>query len=239
MTAPSVSPDRESLLALQALEQHRRLVERESLAAPRAIAAVEAAIAAERAAVDAARQALREAELHAKTVEAELRSSEDHRGKLRSQQMLVKKNDEYQALGREIEAAEAEVGAAEEKEIAALYAVDERRAALKQEDATRAAAIREHETRLQAARERALDLQRKLADATAAVAEARPRVSAPLLASYDRLCKAGKFPPLVPLKGQVCGGCHMRVSNHIENAVRKGEATATCDQCGRLLFHAE
>jgi len=41
---------------------------------------------------------------------------------------------------------------------------------------------------------------------------------------------------VVPLQGQKCGGCHLKISSGIDTEVRKNGELMTCDQCGRILF---
>ena len=72
-------------------------------AVPRDIAAVEQKIAAEKAAIEAARGELQELEVKKKAIENEVGAAEERLAKYKSQQLQVRKNDEYQALGHEIE----------------------------------------------------------------------------------------------------------------------------------------
>jgi predicted nucleic acid-binding Zn-ribbon protein len=64
---------------------------------------VEQRIASEKAAIDAAKGEVRELESKKKILETEIGSAETQRGKYQTQQLSVKKNDEYQALGHEIQ----------------------------------------------------------------------------------------------------------------------------------------
>jgi predicted nucleic acid-binding Zn-ribbon protein len=75
--------------------------------------------------------------------------------------------------------------------------------------------------------------------AQAEVAAVRTPIDAAALRLYDRIA-ARQQPVCVALRGNKCGGCHLKVSSEVESAVRgKGDATAqlpTCDQCGRIVW---
>ena len=121
------SPTIELLLILQDRDTRRHSIEAQLKAVPREIAAVEQRISAEKAAIDAAKGELRELEARKKTLETEIGSAETQLGKYRTQQLAVKKNDEYQALGHEIETVQRQIDELEVRELEAMYAIDEAR----------------------------------------------------------------------------------------------------------------
>ncbi len=59
------------------------------------------------------------------TYKLKIKSAEDKAGKYRTQQLEVRKNDEYKALTHEIETTEAAIGGFEEEELKVMYAIDE------------------------------------------------------------------------------------------------------------------
>src|SRR5208282_3818178 len=121
------SPNIELLLVLQDRDMRRLSIEAQQKAVPREVTAVEQRIAAEKAAIDAAKGELRELESKKKLLETEVGSAEELRARYRTQQLSVKKNDEYQALGHEIDHAQAQIDDLEGKELETLYAIDEAR----------------------------------------------------------------------------------------------------------------
>ena len=58
------------------------------------------------------------------------------------------------------------------------------------------------------------------------------------LCAYLKVKTTVKHPPfIVPLKNHKCSGCHLRVSNEVQQAVEHSEASLCyCDQCGRILY---
>ena len=234
------SPAIEALLILQDRDVKRLGLEAQLKAVPGDIALVERKIAAEKAAIETAKQELRELEVRKKTLETEIGSAETKLGKYRTQQSLVKKNDEYQALGHEIETTEKAIGEFEEQELEVMYAIDEAKKKFAAAEAVLKANISGHEGRIKMLREREQNLAADLKVAQAEVASARVPVGEPRLRVYDRIA-ARNMPVIVALHDVKCGGCHLKVSSEVESGARgKGmDATSplpTCDQCGRIVY---
>lgn len=232
------SPTIELLLILQDRDTRRLGVEAQIKAVPREIAAVEQRIAAERAAIDAAKSEMREYESKKKILETEIGSAETQRGKYQTQQLSVKKNDEYQALGHEIQNVQKQIDELEGKELEAMYAIDEAKKRFAAAEATLKQNIVGHEGRIKAMRERDAGLVDELRAAVAAVAEARAPIPALALEAYDQAARR-RMPAVVAIRGGKCGGCHLKVSSEVESAAR-GKTTdaefALCDQCSQMVY---
>src|SRR4051812_5344641 len=122
-----LNPVIQALLILQDRDLKRLGVEAQLKAVPGDIARVEQKIAAEKAAIDAARTEMRDFEAKKKVLETEIGSAEDKMGRYKTQQLSVRKNDEYQALGHEIATTQAQISELEGKELELMYAIDEAR----------------------------------------------------------------------------------------------------------------
>ncbi|HEY1847636.1 MAG TPA: hypothetical protein VGG37_00455 [Opitutaceae bacterium] len=232
------SPTIEKLLILQDRDLKRLGIEAQQKAVPREIAAVEQRIATEKAAIDAAKGEVREFESKKKILETEIGSAETQRGKYQTQQMAVKKNDEYQALGNEIQNTQRHIDELEGKELEAMYAIDEARKRFASAEATLKANIAGHESRIRSMKERGGSLSSEHAEAVTAVEQARSAVSPAGLEAYDQAAHR-RMPAVVPIQGGKCGGCHLKVSSEVESAAR-GKGTESefvnCDQCGQLVY---
>ena len=234
------SPLIETLLILQDRDTKRLGLEAQLKAAPRDVAAVEAKIAAEKAAINAAKAEVMGIETQKKLLETEIGSAETKLAKYRTQQSQVRKNEEYQALGHEIETTQKQIGEFEGRELELMYALDEAKKKFVAAEAVLKANISGHEARIEMLRERAVSLAAELQEAQAAVAVAREPVSEPVRRLYDRVA-ARTQPVVVLLHGMNCGGCHLKVSSEVESAARgKGPAgpnqLATCENCGRIVY---
>jgi predicted nucleic acid-binding Zn-ribbon protein len=228
-------PALDKLLILQDRDGKRLNLEAQLKATPRDIAAVEQKIAAEKAAIDSARAEMKELEVKKKSLETEIGSADEKVRKYRTQQLSVKKNDEYQAIGHEIEHMEAAISALEEKELAIMYSIDEAKKKFAAAEAVLKQNIVGHEARIRDLRTRETSLTAELQKALADVAEVRTPIDVPSLRIYDRIAARG-LPACVSIHEGKCSGCHLKVSSESDSDSRKGEKLATCDQCGRIVY---
>ena len=228
-------PAIESLLILQNREQTRRSLAQDLGAVPADKAVVQRKIDAETAAIEAAKAEWLGLESQKKLLETEIGSVEDKLAKYRTQQSMVKKNDEYQALGHEIETAEADISKLEEQELEVMFQIDgakERFAAAEKQLQDN---IADHEDRLKTLDERQTSLRTELAAAEEACEAAKGDVEAKPLRLFEQVASR-TFPACVAVEGGNCGGCHLRVSGEAEGVARKGDELARCDQCGRIIW---
>jgi uncharacterized protein len=236
-----VSSVLEPLLILQDRDLKRLGIEAQLKAVPADIAVVEQKIAAEKSAIETAKAELRGLESKKKLLETEIGSAEEKLAKYRTQQSQVRKNEEYQALGHEIETTQAAIGALEEQELQIMYGIDEAKKKFAAAEAALKANISGHEGRIRTLRERETSLAAELKAAQAEAATAREPVGAISLRVYDRIALRQR-PVVVPIHGSKCGGCHLKVSGEVESAARGKDAGApgttlpTCDQCGRIVY---
>lgn len=225
-----------ALLILQDRDRHRRELETQLQATPREVATVEARIAAEKAAIDAARAELTNLDAKKKVIETEIGSAEQKVSKYRAQQLEVRKNDEYRALGTEIETMVAGIGKLEEQELEIMYAIDEAKKKFAAAEGVLKTNISSHEQRIRVLKEREKEIRNELVASNQDCAAARAKIDEPTLRLYDRIASRS-FPVCVPMNGSKCGGCHLKVSGEAESAARtKDGKLATCDQCGRILW---
>lgn len=236
MSHPAIEP----LLILQDRDMKRLGLEAQLKAVPADIARVEQKIASEKAAIEAARTELRDLEVKKKSLETEIGSAETKIGQYRTQQLSIKKNDEYQAMGHQIETMQTAIADLEGKELEIMYAIDEAKKKFAAAEAELKANISGHESRIKTLREREANIAAELKGAQAEVASARAPVGEMRLRVYDRIAQRN-MPAVVAIHGAKCGGCHLKVSSEVESAARgkNADATAqlpTCDQCGRIVY---
>lgn len=228
--------DLSKLLALEECDSKRLALEQQLAAVPRDITAVEAKIAAEKQAIESAKAEWQGLETKKKTLEIEIKGAEEKAAKYRTQQLEVRKNDEYRALTHEIETTEATIGGFEEDELKVMYSIDEAKKRFAAAEAVLKTNISGHEAKIKSLRERETQLKGEHQAALATVETARQAVPEDQLRVYDRLAKKPGHPVCVPVHGGRCGGCHMKVSANIEFEARKAENITTCDQCGRVVY---
>ena len=226
----------EKLLVLQERDSQRLALEQQLKSVPREITAVETRIATEKAAIETAKAEWHGLESKKKLLEIEIKTAEEKIAKYRTQQVQVRKNDEYQALTHEIETTQAGIGTLEEQEIGVMFTIDEAKKRFAAAEAELKKNITGHESRIRTLREREGQMQAELKIAQEAVAAARPEVPEKQLKIYDRIALKPGHPVCVTVNGGKCGGCHLKVPTHIEVMAKSGPEIATCDQCGRVVY---
>lgn len=158
--------------------------------------------------------------------------------KYKTQQMQVKKNEEYKALEHEIDLLNTRISELEDEQLAVLDQIDAKREDLKAAKETCAKEISLLEKRLAALSEAEAENQAQLDDAVAAVEHARGKTGAKTLQAYDFVKGQVRRPPYVcPLEEGRCMGCRIRVSADVDSQARRSSETlARCDSCGRIVY---
>jgi len=232
------SPVVEKLLILQDRDLKRLALEAQLKASPGEIAGVERTIATEKGAIDSAKSHWHELESKKKILETEIGSAQQKIGTYRTQQLGVRKNDEYQALGNQIVTTQEMVGKLEGDELELMYQIDAAKKTFSTAEAVMKQNIAGYESRIRTLKEREINLTQELKGAKEEVEKARVAVPVPAQRIYDRRAARG-MPVVVPVKGGKCGGCHLKISSEAEAGSRGGGPEgelATCDQCGRIVY---
>lgn len=230
-------PQIEKLLIVQDRDVAVQKIEQELARIPQERSALEGHITAEEANIEAASYALKEKEVERSELDTEIKTKEEAITRFRTQQLEVKKNDEYRALTHQIEQSEQEISDLEERVIELLLEIDETSETFQEEKATIDARIVEEKNQISLLSEREVNLKASIDEAKAAVETARSVVDENYLSHYDRVKKLSKRPPYVArIEAHKCGGCHLRVSNEVNgNALVAGEPHF-CDQCARMVY---
>src|SRR5712672_527507 len=108
-------PDIEKLLQLQVADKEIRKLQEEIAALPKRVAVIEQKLAGTKAQLEKARSAAKGDETNRKKFEAAIKDLQGKISKYRDQSLEVKTNEQYKALLHEIQFAEQEIGANEDK----------------------------------------------------------------------------------------------------------------------------
>lgn len=225
-----------SLLILQDRDMNLQRIERELADLPIERGATREKIEALEAQIAAGKQRVREIEVHGKALETEMGEVEAQVLKYKSQQLLVKKNEEYKALTHEIETAQGKVSNLEEREIELLYELDDARKTQVREAADFNKKIEAEKRFLERLDEKEVNLKGSIDAAREALAAVEMDLDKQSMSTYRRVSRGLKFPIIVAQREAKCQGCHMKVSAAVEIEVKKGNEITTCDNCGRILY---
>jgi uncharacterized protein len=233
-----VYPELEQLLVLQDREQKIRQIRTEIETVPLRRKSLEAQLAVSVAGVDTLKQKGRQMEMDRKKLELDVGTRAESISRLKTQQYQTRKNDEFQAMGHEIERYENEIRKIEDEELELMVQADKIKADLAEEE-KKAAAIKESITRQTAdLEEKSKALESRLQELTRERAELAGKIDEDLLARFERLFKSKGDAAVVALEHGVCTGCHMKVTTATAAEVKAGKEIVSCENCGRILYDA-
>ncbi len=178
---------------------------------------------------------LKQAKATVDQAELEVSSLREKITKLRQQQMALKTNKEFKAMEIEIATLEQAIDRQESAQLSAMERLEPEQKQLQEcqrrldEEQTVITAYQDDlDVQLQDARKR---LEQLAQQRDALVGTVEPD----LYEVYQRL-SAGKWPVLVKVVGDSCGGCHMTQPPSTKHLARMRDGTAHCQFCGRMLY---
>ena len=230
-------PQIEKLLIVQDRDVVLQKIEQELARIPQERSALEGHITAEEANIEAASHALKEKEVERSELDTEIKTKEETIARFRTQQLEVKKNDEYRALTHQIEQTEQEISDLEERGIELLIEIDESSETFQNEKSTIEARIVEERKQITLLGEREENLKASIDEAKAVLKDARSAVEEQYVTHYDRVKKFTKRPPYVArVEAHKCENCHLRVSNEVNGSAPVAGEPHFCDQCACMVY---
>jgi predicted nucleic acid-binding Zn-ribbon protein len=169
--------------------------------------------------------------------EKSLREHEEHLKKSKGQQSLVKTNEEYTAMLKEISNLESQIGEEEEQLLLLMDRIETAQA-----EAARASDIVKTERAKRAGERAALEAQQANVKAEVErLSREKPKilseVSPPLLKRYERLSERHRDVAVTRVLAEHCGACGQQLPPQLAVEVRKGDQFIMCPACGRILIH--
>ena len=233
-----MDPDLDRLIRLQQIDTFTETARRRVADHPSLIAALDSRLESAHSGLAVAKQGADQGQIARRTIEKDLAAVQSRLSKYKDQLMEVKTNKEYQAMQKEIEVAQKEVGRLEDLLLEQLLANDDLAAAVK------AAEARLHEDRKSIADERArleketAALEEELRRKTAARDEVAGQLPPDLLASYETIARNRRGQALAEARGGICTACHVRLRPQVFNEILANNAIRQCDSCQRFLYFA-
>jgi predicted nucleic acid-binding Zn-ribbon protein len=231
-----VHSELEQLLVLQDRQQKIRQIQTEIRTLPLERAHLESQLAANAAGVEALKHKGRQLEVERKKLELDVGTRSESIARLKTQQYQTRKNDEFQAIGHEIERYENEIRKLEDQELELMIEADKLKAEIEAADKTARATkesisrqLTDLETKTKALETQQRDLEKER-EALAA------EIDADLLDQFERLFNSKGDAAVVAVEHGVCTGCHMKVTTATASRVKAGKEIVSCENCGRILY---
>jgi len=224
------------LLQLQEIDDKIDKLESEKARIPIELQTLEAELAKHRAAFQAITNATEELQKERRSKDRELSTQQAQLERYESQRLSVKTNKEYAALESEITDLKEVISTVEDEILDLLISTDEAgdKIELAQQE------LKVQEDIFKKKRRKCLSEIKKLDTQIAEQDKERgafvEKIDSALMSKYDNWRKRRGSSLVATIKGQSCGGCHLKLPPQLVNEVRKGLKLHTCNSCGRILY---
>lgn len=227
------------LIGLQEIDAKIRALVEQKKRMPEALANLENKRAAIKADFEKSKENLAAAQKNKRDREKDLEVGAQKVEKLKARTSEIKNNKEYQALLKEIEAAEQENKVVEDDILALMEKIDTASAAIiaaekqaKDDEATIQTEQKEMETEF-------IKIDAELNGVEQARQEQLSRIQPAVLAQYQKLLISKAGVAIAEARGEACSGCYMSIPPQVFVNVKKNDSIITCPQCGRILYYKE
>ncbi len=229
----------EQLLILQDRDQKIRQIRTEIETVPLRRSSLETQLAASRASVEGLKQRARQVEIDRKRLELDVGTRTETVSRPKTQQYQTRKNEEFRAIGHEIERYENEIRKIEDDELELMVLADKVKADLAEEEKKATAAQNSIARQTADLEEKSKALESQLQGLSKERSELAGKIDEDLLGRFERLFKSKGDAAVVAIEHGVCTGCHMKVTTATAAQVRAGKEIVSCENCGRILYFGE
>ena len=228
-------PEIENLLKLQDVDKEIRRLQDEVAELPKRVAAIELKLAGTKAQLEKAQTAVKADEAARRKYESSITELRTKISKYRDQSLDVKTNEQYKALLHEIQFAEKEISANEDKILELMVNADTRDKEVKAAQAELKEEAAEIEREKEQARQRTAEDEKLLAEWRGKRDQLRSGINENLLRQFERVSKF-RGSGIAEVRDHKCMGCQVMLRPQTYNEVRSGKETVVCDSCQRVLY---
>jgi predicted nucleic acid-binding Zn-ribbon protein len=228
-------PEIENLLHLQEADKAIRRLQDEIAELPKRVAAIEHKLADTKLQLEKAQAAVKADEAARRKHDTAIADLRGKISKYRDQSLDVKTNDQYKALLHEIQFAEKEIAATEDKILELMVNADARDKEVKAAQAELKEEAAEIEKEKVEARQRTTEDEKQLTEWRGKRDQMRAGVNEDLLRHYERVAKF-RGSGISEVRDHKCMACQVMLRPQTYNDVRTGQQTVVCDSCQRILY---
>jgi len=231
-----VQAELEQLLVLQDRQQKIRQIENEIKNLPFQRKHLELQLAESAASRDAIKHKAQQVEIERKKLELDVGTRNESIARLKTQQYQTRKNDEFQAMGNEIQRYEDEIRKLEDQELELMEQGDKMKVEVTAEEKKAAATKDSISRQMNDLGEKSKALETRLQELEKERKGLAEKMDEDLLSSFERLFASKGDAAIVAVEHGVCTGCHMKLTTATVKAVEAGKEIVSCEQCGRILY---
>lgn len=228
-------PEIEKLLIVQDRDTKLRALKKDLERIPLEEQHSRSRMAGDEKALGDAKSAYQAVEVGIKKLELDVGTRRQSITRMKTQQFETRKNEEYAALGHEIERYQKEISQLEDQELELLEKAETAKKALAEAEARWKATQALVDEDLGQLVERKKNIEAQVAEVEADRRSQAGGVDSDLLDTYNRIGQR-KGEAVVALEDGQCRGCHMKVVKATVVAVKAEKSVAHCENCGRILY---
>jgi predicted nucleic acid-binding Zn-ribbon protein len=233
-----MNPDLGRLIRLQQLETSAEEARRKIADYPQRLQGLDDRLAAAREAVSGTKTRLTDAQNKRRADEKEVATVQARLAKYKDQLLEVKTNREYQAMLHEIETAQNDVKAREDRILDSMLESDELSAAVKKAETALKITEKEVGAERQLLDQEVTGLQAELDRTGSAREKLAAEIDRAVLAIFEQVAKGRKGIAVAEARDGMCLICHVRLRPQVFNEVRRNDSIIQCDSCRRILYFA-
>jgi predicted nucleic acid-binding Zn-ribbon protein len=227
----------EKLLVLQDRDRRLMRLKEELLRVPTQRQELETKAALLQKGLDTFKNQAKQVESSRKQLELEVESKKQQIEKYSLQQYQTKKNEEYRALGHEIDNAKVAISKIEDQIIDLMEKGEAVQAEVVHAGKETAMTRKAVDEQIASLNGRETNLKKDLAELESNRSELASHVEAPALGRYERLLKSKGETVVVGIERGVCGGCHMRLNRQVLVTCQAQQEITCCPNCARILYY--
>jgi predicted nucleic acid-binding Zn-ribbon protein len=231
-----MNSDLERAIALQRLDSAAHDAERRLAEEPERNKALDARLEAAREHVNGAKARLTDSQTTRRALEKDVALHQGRLSKFRDQAMAVKTNQEYHAVQKEIEFAQAELRSHEDKVLERMLEADDLAAEVKRAESELAREQKAVDADRKALAGEIAELQSSLERIRAERGEIARAIDPQVLAIFDLVSSRRHGIAVAEARDGICTICHVRLRPQVFNNVRGNEQIIQCDSCQRILY---
>lgn len=224
------------LLQLQERDQRIRSLTKDLKDNPKLQEHAKLRLAGDEAGVAAAQARVRDVELKIKNFELDVQTRRNTIARLKEQQFATRKNEEFQAMGHEIQRYEKDITGLEDQELELMEQLESVKPDLAAAQQKLAATRKLVDEELKELAERAKAIEVRIADLKTERESLVAPIDSTVLSLYERLMKSKGDAAVVLTEGGICKGCHVKLVSGTLQSLKAGEEITQCEQCGRILY---
>ena len=183
-----------------------------------------------------AKERYRAAQARIASLENDIAAENEKIRKFRQQQLGLRTNEEFRAMGKQIQDCEKEIESLMQVQMEVQKGLDPLMNTVKTITAKLTEELDGVDANLTELEERQAQAEEMLKQLEEERKEAVAKVPPQHLRTYERLAKS-RWPVAVPLEnGSVCGGCHLAQPPSSAHLLKRNSILVSCQMCGRLLY---